>query len=81
MKLFGGPVVVLIMLLAGCASGAPPALPEGMVECHTPRPQVCTMEYDPVCAVLDDGERKQYANGCSACGDAAVTGYLPGPCE
>ena len=39
------------------------------------------MDYRPVCGVLGNGERKQYSNGCSACGDAAAIGYVTGPCE
>ncbi len=70
------------ILLGACASSPPQPVPgEAMVQCPTPRPQVCTRDYRPVCAVLGNDERKQYSNGCSACGDEAVTGYVAGPCE
>ena len=60
--------------------------------CTEPRPQMCTMEYNPVCAVRDTGircvttpcpssERKTYSNACSACGDKKVTGFQPGACK
>jgi hypothetical protein len=52
-----------------------------MVACAEPRPQVCTQDYRPVCALLNDGNFKTYANGCNACADPAVTGYREGPCE
>lgn len=66
--------------------------PEGYVECTEPRPEACTMQYDPVCADVDNGircvkapcpstDRKTYGNGCSACGDPKVYGYTPGACE
>jgi hypothetical protein len=38
------------------------------------------MEYNPVCATLVAGGTKQYASGCNACADDAVSAYLPGPC-
>lgn len=49
-------------------------------QCSTPRPQVCTMEYAPVCADLVVGGRKQYSSACNACADDAVAGYLRGEC-
>jgi hypothetical protein len=52
-----------------------------MVTCPEPRPQVCTREYRPVCAKLQDGGFKIYANGCTACTDPTVTGYREGVCE
>jgi len=52
-----------------------------MVACTEPRPQVCSQDYRPVCAVLQDGSLKTYSNGCSACSDPGVTGYRKGACE
>ena len=49
--------------------------------CPEPRPQMCTREYRPVCAKLDDGSMKTYSNGCTACTDTKVVGYYPGACE
>ena len=49
--------------------------------CEDPRPQICTMEYRPVCATLDSGELKTFGSGCSACGDALVQQHRPGACE
>jgi alkaline phosphatase D len=51
------------------------------VSCPEPRPQICTQDYRPVCAVRQDGSYKTYANGCSACSDPEVTGYREGACE
>ena len=63
-----------------------PAVPqsatnEALVQCTDPRPQICTREYNPVCATLDDGSVKSYATGCTACSDEQVTGYRQGSCE
>ena len=52
-----------------------------MKACTEPRPQVCTQDYRPVCAELQDGNFKTFSNGCSACSDPAVTGYRDGACE
>ncbi len=49
--------------------------------CTDPRPQVCTMDYRPVCAQLEDGSNKTYANGCTACSDQLVTAYIEGICK
>jgi hypothetical protein len=60
--------------------------------CSDPRPEACTMDYNPVCADKDNGirciqapcpstDKVTYGNGCSACGDKAVYGYVPGECS
>ena len=54
---------------------------QNMVACKEPRPQVCTQDYRPVCAVRQDGSFKTYSNGCGACSDPSVNGYREGACE
>ena len=51
------------------------------VVCKEPRPQICTQDYRPVCALLQDDSSKTYSNGCNACSDPEVTGYREGACE
>lgn len=56
--------------------------------CKDPRPEICTREYRPVCALVenDQGEqngklsRKTYATWCTACADPRVQGYSQGEC-
>ena len=48
--------------------------------CKDPRPQMCTMDYRPVCGTMTGGEKKTYSNGCSACSDMSVLSYVPGEC-
>ena len=59
------------------------------VQCKSPRPEICTEQYLPVCANKDTGircvkapcpseEKVTYPNACSACADSKVYGYLPG---
>ena len=50
------------------------------VLCEEPRPMICTQEYKPVCARMDNGTWRTYPSGCSACADASVIGYEDGPC-
>ena len=54
---------------------------DDIIACTEPRPQVCTQDYRPVCAELQDGSFKSFSTGCSACSDPAVTGYRGGACE
>ena len=59
--------------------------------CTNPRPQACTTDYRPVCATRDTGircvsapcpssEKRTYSNGCGACSDPKVSGYVPEAC-
>ncbi len=48
--------------------------------CTNPRPQMCTMEYLPVCATLSNKTTKTYASGCSACADKNVISYKSDAC-
>lgn len=59
--------------------------------CPEQRPQICTREYMPVCATRDTGvrcvttpcpssEQKTYSNGCDACADKTVLGYIANAC-
>ena len=75
-------IAALALALGACAgadSEAPAADP--FTACTAPRPQVCTMVYDPVCATLDAGGRADYASPCNACADDAVAGWERGLCE
>jgi len=81
------PVISLGILAAGCATSSdekidlnePGAL--DIILCEEPRPQICTREYDPVCATLKDGSTRTGATGCTSCSDSEVVGYKVGACE
>lgn len=78
MRLIAGASLLLI-LCAGCGTTEPS--PPSLVQvCNTPRPQVCTMEYSPVCGTLVVGAVKDYSSRCNACADDAVVSYVPGTC-
>lgn len=64
-----------IVLLTACAS-----VPEATTACAEPRPLVCAMQFQPTCAVLANGGRKEFSSPCTACSDPVVAGYVIGPC-
>lgn len=66
-------------LLTACATKAD--IPEGQTACVEPRPEVCTMNYMPVCATQNTEEYKTYSNACSACADSKVVSYAEHACK
>lgn len=70
-----------LLLLCACAGKAPVAADSGATRCVDPRPEVCTMDYTPVCGTLADGSTATYSNACGACADIAVVSHRPGACE
>ena len=81
--------VMIVLLTANtaiaCAQAisveAPVSSQTVLVACEEPRPQVCTMQYDPVCGLASNNQYKTYSNACAACSDAGVSGHSPGACE
>ena len=77
-------LVALIFIIAAC--NASPELPESEAPdvstlCKDPRPQMCTMIYQPVCGVDNAGQFKTYSSNCSACSHVEVKGFNEGACE
>jgi len=79
------PVILLFtVFIIGCASDPDTALIEdsqNLLTCPEVRPQICTMEYAPVCGVTQDNQSETFANGCGACSHPDVIGYKPGECQ
>jgi hypothetical protein len=75
-------VVLLFLSLVACGvgPGARPIGAELQETCSEPRAQVCTRQYDPVCAFLGKSETREYGNACTACADAQVSGFIAGSC-
>ena len=79
-------LVSLGVLTVGCTTSAdekndindPGAL--DLILCEEPRPQICTREYNPVCATLKDGSKRTGSTGCTSCSDPKVVGYKKGAC-
>lgn len=75
-------IVLLASLLAACGSADPKPgrTPQARLHsCPDPRPQACTMDYNPVCGVTGK-ETETFANGCTACSEGKVKGYYLGAC-
>jgi hypothetical protein len=71
----------LTLLFICCLSTACSVInPTVQHTCEEPRPEVCTREYVPVCAIKSDNSEGLYANGCSACSNIEVVGYNEGAC-
>jgi len=83
--IYAAALCVLPILSAGCASSSSSkssVSDEALAGhiCEYPRPQACTMDYKPVCANMDGGSLKTYSNGCTACADESVEGWVEGAC-
>ena len=61
-------------------------------QCKSPRSEMCTREFRPVCATRDIGvrcvttpcpstERVTKSNACTACADEKVFSYIAGACS
>jgi len=74
------PLLLCGLVACGAGPGARPIGAELQETCAEPRSQVCTRQYDPVCAFVGKSERREYSNACTACADAQVTGFIAGRC-
>jgi hypothetical protein len=87
-------LMVIATSLTACVSSTTPteSTPKpDLTNCPKDRPQICTRDYQPVCAVQNTGVRcvttpcpstaqKTYSNACSACADPRVIGHAPDAC-
>ena len=58
----------------------PQTQPLNQINCFDPRPEICTMDYQPVCGFNLDNSSKTYSNICSACSQQKVIKYIKGNC-
>ena len=68
------------LLLTACYSSNNKPDDSGLMLCPEERSQICTREYNPVCATMRDGSVKTYSTGCTSCSDPSVVGYRMGEC-
>ena len=76
--------IAVILLSAAAVGCAATAVPDDLILCTDPRPEVCTMDYTPVCAFQRNdgaGTWETFSNACSACSNASVAGYRANACE
>ena len=75
-------VLASILFISACGlNSQPQADAEKVTKCLEPRPEMCTMDYNPVCGNLADGSVKTYSNDCNACSDPDVTSFSQGECQ
>ena len=76
-------LVVLVCVTAVTSCTALPAdlYGQGPADLEEPRPKICTLQYEPVCAVMESGSINTYPSACNACADIAVSAWRPEPCE
>ena len=77
-------VFVLSLQLAACATAdqpVPKVENSEFTQCQDPRPEICTMDYRPVCGVSVSGQSTTYSNGCGACSHPDVVAYTEGECQ
>ena len=75
-------ILPVLLLFTACGDGdSSTGTGNRFVACQDPRPQVCTLEYDPVCGTLTDGSSKLFATDCTACSDPSVVGFTMGACD
>lgn len=65
---------VLCAVGSTCEDGV--CYPADATRCAQPRPEICTLDYTPVCG--SDGQT--YGNGCGACASPDVLWHVPGEC-
>ncbi len=68
----------IVLFVSACQSA--PEKPINFTDCPGARPQVCTMNYDPVCAMDQEGQFTTNSNACTACSHEEVIGYQQGSC-
>jgi hypothetical protein len=92
MKLVTQILILLTVILGISCSITDASKSDDSIKCKSPRPQLCTMDYNPVCATRDNGvrcattpcsstETATYSNRCSACADKNVFSYVLGECK
>lgn len=81
-KFIGIVLIVPLLLISGCVSNKVDKPVIDVVQyCPDERPQMCTMQYDPVCGFHADASSKTYSSDCTACSHPEVIGYNPGECQ
>ncbi len=74
--------VSIVLFVVGCSGDVASSMTDDFgktkIYCKNPRPQICTMNYAPVCGKPTN---KTYSNGCSACQDSNVFYYIRGRCN
>lgn len=75
-------ILCLLIFLLSCSTNISENIHDGNItKCTSPRPQICTLDYKPVCGFENDGFHSTYSNACGACANSNVTSYTEGECN
>jgi len=72
-------LMTTLLLVSGCQSS--PVQIENKLVCKNPRPEICTMNYLPVCGFDSNNKSRTYSNACGACSDKNVVSYIKDECS
>lgn len=72
-------LITATLFISSCQSTPIRAVKQ--INCSDPRPEMCTMEYQPVCGFYLDNSSKTYPNACTACSDKNVVRYIKDECS
>ena len=72
--------ILLLTTITACTVN-PEQKNNNIVSCKDPRPQICTMDYNPICGFISENQTKTFSNGCTACSDAKVISYVDKICQ
>ncbi len=76
-------IALLFYLLVTASACTSAQINTELKVCTEPRPEICTMDYTPVCGLQTVSGKEQwktYSNACSACSDSSVSGYVENAC-
>lgn len=72
--------ILLLITITACTVKPDPKN-NNIVSCKDPRPQMCTMDYNPVCGFISPNQIKTFSNGCGACSDSKVLSHTNNVCQ
>lgn len=74
-----GLLMAVLVIFSNCSANEAAGTVNPTV-CPEKRPMICTMDYQPVCALSNDKSMKTYSNACTACSNPEVVSYVPQAC-
>jgi hypothetical protein len=72
-------IVATSLLMSGYQSPAENIA--NQIKCTDPRPEICPMNWKPVCGYYSDQSVKTFSNACSACSDKKIVAYTENQCS
>ena len=75
-------ILVLLLIVYACTSLDKTLEDSTLTLCLDPRPEVCTMDFRPVCGLrADNSVIRTFSNACMACSELETMAYIDGECD